>query len=228
MTKEKILIVDDELDILELVSFRLRQEGYQVCCAATGEDALQLMHSELPDLIVLDLMLPGMDGLQMTSRLKHDPLFKNIPIVMLTAKNGEADIVTGLELGADDYITKPFSPRILIARVRAILRRRSKNTNSTEPSIRIDKLQIHRGRREVYVDSRQVDLTFSEFTILEFLAQKPGWVFSRSQIIEASRVGDYPIKARSVDVQILAIRRKLGSAGEYIETVRGVGYRLRA
>ena len=227
MAKEKILIVDDEEDILELLRFNLSREGYHVISAATGEKALCIVQSEIPDLIVLDLMLPGIDGLEVTRRLKSDNEIKDIPIVMLTAKGEEADIVTGLELGADDYITKPFSPRVLVARTRAVLRRKVKETPKEDAVIRIHDLVIHPGRHEVLVSGNPIQLTFTEFGILNFLVRRPGWVFTRSQIVDAVRGDDYYVTDRSVDVQIVGLRKKLGLAGKYIETVRGVGYRFK-
>ena len=227
MVKQKILVVDDEEDILELLKFNLSREGYQVLCAVSGEQALRLVRSENPDLIMLDLMLPGIDGLEVTRRLKNDPDTKNLPIVMLTAKGEEADIVTGLELGADDYITKPFSPRVLIARIRAVLRRRIKGQTEETSVLRIHDIEIDPGRHEVLVNEKPVQLTFTEFGILDYLARRPGWVFTRFQIVEAVRGEDYPVTDRSVDVQIVGLRRKLGPAGKHIETVRGVGYRFK-
>ena len=227
MAKEKILVVDDEEDILELLRFNLSRERYQVSCALTAEKALSLVQSEAPDLIVLDLMLPGIDGLEVARQLKNDPATKNIPIVMLTAKGEEADIVTGLELGADDYITKPFSPRILLARVRAVLRRKTTVSQEKESVIRVHDLTIHPGRHEVLVDGKPVQLTFTEFGILNYLARRPGWVFTRSQIVDAVRGDDYFVTDRSVDVQIVGLRKKLGPAGKCIETVRGIGYRFK-
>ena len=227
MAKEKILVVDDEEDILELLKFNLSREGYGVLCASTGEKGLACAREDLPDVIVLDLMLPGIDGLQVTRRLKEDSETKDIPIVMLTAKGEEADIVTGLELGADDYVTKPFSPRVLIARVRAVLRRRMKSPPEEDTLLRIHDLVIHPGRREVLVDGKPVELTFTEFGILNFLVRRPGWFFTRGKIVDAVRGDDYYVTDRSVDVQIVGLRKKLGHAGKYIETVRGVGYRFR-
>lgn len=227
MANQKVLVVDDEEDILELLKFNLSREGYQVPCAASGEQALGLVRSENPDLIVLDLMLPGIDGLEVTRRLKNDPNTKNLPIVMLTAKGEEADIVTGLELGADDYITKPFSPRILVARVRAVLRRKIKEQLEETSVLRIHDLEIDPGRHEVLLNGKPVQLTFTEFGILNYMARRPGWVFTRLQIVDAVRGEDHPVTDRSVDVQIVGLRRKLGPAGKYIETVRGVGYRFK-
>ncbi|MEA1990973.1 MAG: response regulator [Thermodesulfobacteriota bacterium] len=227
MANQRVLVVDDEEDILELLKFNLSREGYQVPCAASGEQAFKLVRSESPDLIVLDLMLPGIDGLEVTRRLKNDPDTKNIPIVMLTAKGEEADIVTGLELGADDYITKPFSPRIVLARVRAILRRKIKGQLEETLVLRVHDLEIDPGRHEVLVNGKPVQLTFTEFGILNYMARRPGWVFTRFQIVEAVRGEDHPVTDRSVDVQIVGLRKKLGSAGKYVETVRGVGYRFK-
>jgi two-component system alkaline phosphatase synthesis response regulator PhoP len=227
MAKEKILVVDDEEDILELLKYNLSREGYRVSCTTSGEKTLSLVERETPDLILLDLMLPGMDGLEVARRLKDKSHAKNVPIVMLTAKGEEADIVTGLELGADDYVTKPFSPRILLARVRAVLRRKENKSQDKTSAIQIHNLAIHPGRHEVTVNGDPVRLTFTEFGILNYLARRPGWVFTRSQIVDEVRGEDYFVTDRSVDVQIVGLRRKLGSAGEYIETVRGVGYRFK-
>ena len=226
MAKERILVVDDEEDILELVRFNLAREGYDLVCTTSGEEAPEIARKKHPDLLILDLMLPGIDGLEVTKILKNDVKTKDIPIIMLTAKGEEADIVTGLELGADDYVTKPFSPRILVARVRAALRRKVKDSPEDESLVKIHSLEIHPGRREVLVDNQRVQLTFTEFAILNFLARRPGWVFTRFQIVDAVRGDDYPVTDRSVDVQIVGLRKKLGSAGKYIETVRGVGYRF--
>jgi two-component system, OmpR family, alkaline phosphatase synthesis response regulator PhoP len=227
MPKERILVVDDEEDILELVKFHLSREFYQVSGASSGEEALARCRSEKPDLLVLDLMLPGMDGLDVAKALKGDLRTRDIPIVMLTAKGEEVDIVTGLELGADDYVTKPFSPKVLVARVRATLRKRGKTPTEEDTVLQIHELMIHPGRHEVLVEGRPVQLTFSEFGILDYLARRPGWVFTRTQIVDAVRGDDYPVTDRSVDVQMVGLRKKLGSAGRHIETVRGVGYRFK-
>ena len=227
MAKEKILVVDDEEDILELVTYNLTREGYQIAGAISGEEALRKMRHETFDLVVLDLMLPGIDGLEVAKRLKSDAKTRVIPIIMLTAKGEEADVVTGLELGADDYITKPFSPRILIARVRAALRRKTMEPEDETKELFIHDLEIHPGRRSVLAAGRSIDLTFTEFQVLVTLARRPGWVYTRSQIVDAVRGDDYPVTERSVDVQIVGLRKKLGDYGKYIETVRGVGYRFR-
>jgi len=227
MAKEKILVVDDEEDILELVRYNLVREGYQVTGALSGEDALKKARTQAFDLIVLDLMLPGIDGLEVAKKLKAHDKTRNVPIVMLTAKGEEADIVTGLELGADDYITKPFSPRVLIARVRTALRRQIGSSNDDATVIYIHELEIHPGRRSVLAAGNPVDLTFTEFQVLYILARRPGWVFTRGQIVDAVRGDDYPVTDRSVDVQIVGLRKKLDAFGKYIETIRGVGYRFR-
>ena len=227
MPNERILVVEDEKDILELVRYNLARESYHVFCAASGEEALRIINSESLDLIVLDLMLPGMDGLEVTRRLKKNPRTQNIFIVMLTAKGSEADIVTGLELGADDYITKPFSPRVLLARIKAVIRRSRDEKPEDNAVIQIHNLLIHPGRREVRVDETPVPLTYTEFQVLYYLIRRPGWVFTRTQIVDAVRGDDYPVTDRSVDVQIVGLRKKLGSAGRYIDTVRGVGYRFK-
>lgn len=228
MAKERILVVDDEEDILELLKYNLNREGYKVVSASSGEKCLQKAASEKPDLIVLDLMLPGIDGLEVTKILKSDSKTLHIPIIMLTAKGEEADIVAGLELGADDYITKPFSPRILIARVRAVIRRKDKSKKDNDlETIQIHNILINPRKREILAKNKPIDLTFTEFQILYYLAKRPGWVFTRFQIVDAVRGDDYPVTDRSVDVQIVGLRKKLGLCGKYIETVRGVGYRFR-
>ncbi len=230
MANENVLVVDDERDILELVKYNLDKEGYRVTTVETGEDALSATRAKMPDLIVLDLMLPGVDGLEVCRRLKNDPTTRAIPIIMLTAKGGEADVVAGLELGASDYITKPFSPRVLTARIKAVLRR-DEEAPGTEAPLRIKQLTIHPERHQVLVCDKPVELTATEFRILLFLARRPGWVFTRQQIVDAAQgddafVNDRFVTDRSVDVHIVSLRRKLGTCGAYIETVRGVGYRL--
>jgi two-component system phosphate regulon response regulator PhoB len=233
MIQQSVLIVEDEEDIRELISYNLLKEGYQVASVALGEEALVAADARPPDLILLDLMLPGMDGLTVCHKLKNQPKTKAIPIVMLTAKGEESDIVAGLNLGADDYITKPFSPKVLLARARAVLRRAATNEQESpdgakgEGPFSIHELTIHPGRHEVLVEGAAVDLTSTEFRLLQLLARRPGWVFTRQQILDGVHGDNYAITDRAVDVQIVGLRRKLGSAGRYIETVRGVGYRFR-
>ena len=227
MLKEKILVVEDEEDILELIRYNLTREGYRVMGVVTGEDGLRATQENSYDLVVLDLMLPGLDGLEVCRKLKNDPETRELPVIMVTARGEEADVVTGLELGADDYLTKPFSPRVLVARVRAVLRRTSAPLPEEEGIIEFHDLKIYPGRHEVQVKGKPVNLTLTEYRILQFLARRPGWVFTRYQIIDAVQGEHHVVTDRSVDVQIVGLRKKLGSSGKYIETVRGVGYRLR-
>ena len=227
MAHEKIMVVDDEEDIQELVRYNLERNGHEVSCVSSGEEALEGIRSFRPDLLVLDLMLPGIDGFEVCKILKNDPKTERIPIVMLTAKGEESDIVTGLELGAEDYIVKPFSPQVLLARVRTVLRRVGREPVDEGSMIEIEELTIHPGKREVLVKGKPVELTSTEFRILHYLARRPGWVFTRQQIIDAARGDDYPVTDRSVDVHIVGLRKKLGALGKYVETVRGVGYRFR-
>jgi two-component system phosphate regulon response regulator PhoB len=227
MSAEHILVVDDEEDILELVSYNLVKAGYRVTKAVSGEEALKSARAKPPDLVLLDLMLPGVDGFEVCNTLKRDPRTANVPVVMLTARGEEPDIVAGLELGADDYITKPFSPRVMIARIRAVLRRKTKAPAEETAVIKLKDLVIHPGRHEVAARGKRIDLTSTEFRILHLLARRPGWVFTRQQIIDAARGDEYPVTDRSVDVHIVGLRKKLGALGERVETVRGVGYRYR-
>ena len=227
MAKEHILVVEDEEDIQELVRYNLAKEGYRVTQSLTGEDGVKTAKTAHPDLILLDLMLPGLDGLEVCRHLKADPKTSHTPIIMLTAKGEESDVVTGLELGADDYMTKPFSPKVLIARMRAVLRRKAKASADEEAPLKAREIVIHPGRHEVLVKGKIVNLTFTEFQLLHFLARRPGWVFTRQQIVDEIKGEDYPVTDRSVDVQVVGLRKKLGTCGEYIETVRGVGYRFK-
>jgi two-component system, OmpR family, alkaline phosphatase synthesis response regulator PhoP len=227
MGKEYILVVDDEEDIQELIRYNLAKEGYSVRCVGSGEEALESLTKELPGLIILDLMLPGLDGLDVCKALKGDSRLRAIPVIMLSARGEEADVVSGLELGAEDYVTKPFSPRVLSARIKNVLKRGRSREVETATVINIAGLSINPIRREVTIDGSPVELTFTEFSVLAFLARQPGWVFTRYQIVDAVRGGDYPVTERSVDVQIVGLRKKLGPYGKYIETVRGVGYRFK-
>ncbi len=227
MAKEKIYAVDDEEDILDLVDYVLSKEKFQIQRFATGEEVLAKLRTSKPDLLLLDLMLPGVDGLDVCKKMKNDPELSNIPIIMLTAKGEEADIVTGLELGADDYIPKPFSPKVLVARVKTVLRRKSQLVPDDYDVLIVHDIVIHPGRHEVTVSGDRIDLTYTEFKLLHFLAKRPGWVFTRYQIVDALRGEDYPVTERAVDVQVVGLRKKLGKAGNVLETVRGVGYRVR-
>ena len=227
MTRQSVLVVDDEADILELVKYNLGKNGYDVACAASGEEALDMVRKQIPDLMVLDLMLPGVDGLDVCRNIKGDDRTRHVPILMLTARGEESDIVVGLEIGADDYLTKPFSPRVLVARVRAVLRRKSVAAPGTEEILRIHEMEINPGRHEVRLHGKAVDMTRTEFRILHFLARRPGWVFTRYQIVDGSQGADALVTERSVDVHIVSLRKKLGDGGEMIQTVRGVGYKLK-
>lgn len=228
MSREQVLVVEDDEDIRELVSYNLSKAGYRVTSVVTGEEALAIIEDQPPDLVLLDLMLPGVDGLAVCQRLKKDPKTNSIPIVMLTAKGEESDIVSGLNLGADDYITKPFSPRVMIARVQAVLRRALADVGQqTSRTIAIHELVVHPRRHQVLVDGKPVELTATEFRVLALLAGSPGWVYTRKQILDGLHGGDYAITERAVDVQIVGLRKKLGTAGSYIETIRGVGYRFK-
>jgi two-component system alkaline phosphatase synthesis response regulator PhoP len=227
MSKKNILIVEDEKDIQELVHYNLTKEGYQVTLADSGEEGLKAVQSQKLDLVILDLMLPGVDGLEVCRQMKNNPATADIPIIMLTARGEESDIVAGLELGADDYATKPFSLKVLVTRVHAVLRRSKKDTPDDEDVLRFPELVIHSGRREVRVNDKTVALTFTEFGILKYLAHRPGWVFTRCQIVDAVRGDDYSVTERSVDFQIVGLRKKLMEAAVRIETVRGVGYRFK-
>ncbi|MBI5503547.1 MAG: response regulator [Deltaproteobacteria bacterium] len=227
MEQETILVVEDEEDIAELIRYNLEAAQYRVVSAASGEKGLEAARRGHPDLVLLDLMLPGMNGLEVCKALKSEAGTASIPVVMVTARGEEADIVAGLELGAEDYVTKPFSTKVLTARVKAALRRRKTRIPTDDEPIRVHDLEIHPGRHEVRAGDEEVVLTNTEFRILHFLARRPGWVFTRYQIVDGIRGENYPVTERAVDVQIVALRRKLGGFGGLIETVRGVGYRFR-
>ena len=227
LDSKNILVVEDDLDIRELISFNLQNEGHQVFEAKDGEAGIDKAREKLPDLILLDLMLPGIQGLDVCRIIKSDQETKEIPIIMVTALGQEEDIVKGLETGADDYITKPFSIKVLIARVNAVLKRSIEVGEDKSKDILINGINIKTRSREVRVNKNLInDLTFSEFQILYLLAGHPGWVFTRYQIIDKIRGDNYPVTDRSVDFQIVGLRKKLGDAGKLIKTVRGVGYRF--
>lgn len=231
MGKANILVIEDDIDIQQLVSYNLIKAGFNVTCADSGEEGLQILEQETIDLILLDLMLPGRDGMEICTMIRAKKSDMQPPIIMLTAKSEEDDIVTGLACGADDYVTKPFSPRVLIARIQTQLRKKQEKILTgqqpeTEKNIALHSMTIHSGRHEVTVNGRPIHLTTTEFTILEQLAGRPGWVFTRQQIIDHCRGYEYIITPRAVDVQIFGLRKKLGEAGSCIETVRGIGYRI--
>jgi two-component system phosphate regulon response regulator PhoB len=227
MATKSLLVVDDEQDIRELIRYTLAKEGYQVDCVGSGEDALRRARSKAPDLIVLDLMLPGVDGLEVCRRLRGDRTTAQIPIVMLTAKGEDADVVTGLELGADDYVVKPFSPRVVLARIKAVLRRREEAEREDSDSVLVrGELMIDPARHLVTVKGEPVQATALEMRILLALARRPGLVLTRYQIVDASQGEGVGVTDRSVDVHMVSLRRKLGDLAHLIETVRGVGYRF--
>lgn len=228
MEQTKIMVVEDEAPIQELLQFNLERKKYRVKVVDSGEEALAEAGRFMPDLILLDIMLPGADGLDVCKRLKADPKTARIPVIMLTALSEEADIVTGLELGADDYVTKPFSPSVLLARVKAALRRTADSQPETiDNVIQIHGISIDADRHKVELDGADLILTFTEFKVLQLMASQPGRVFTRYQIVDAVHGDDYPVTDRSVDVQIVGLRKKLGAAGRFIETVRGIGYRFK-
>ncbi len=226
MPKEKILVVDDEQDLVKLVHYHLEKEGYKVLSAFNGEDALFLIRKERPELIVLDLMLPGIDGLEICKKLKADQAFAHIAIIMLTAKGEEADIIMGLKLGADDYMTKPFSPKELVARIQAVLRR-MQSASATNDSIKIDDFVIDLSKHEVTIRNEPIPLTFTEFKLLHQLASKPGRVFTRDQLLDTVSGSESVVTGRSIDVHIASLRKKLKDFSSHIITIRGIGYKFR-
>jgi len=225
-----ILVIEDEEDIRELIHFHLFKQNYKVLLAQDGQEGLNLARENKPDLILLDLMLPKLDGMGVCSALKQSETTRDIPIIMVTAKGEENDIVKGLEMGADDYIVKPFGPKVLMARVKTALRRTENahsNENMHERELEHHGISVDQGKRKVFLKGDELSLTYSEFMILTLLMKKSGWVFTRSQIVDSVRGDNHAITDRSVDVQIVGLRKKLGEAGDLIETVRGVGYRFK-
>jgi len=229
MSKEKILIVEDEEDIQELIRYNLEKEGYKnLKVVDSGEKAIESLRTFSPDIILLDLMLPGMDGLAVCRSLKSSPESATIPVIMLTAKSEETDVIVGLEMGADDYVAKPFSNKVLLARIKSVLRRSKQNLNDDDSGIiKRGNLIMNRGKREVTLSGKSITMTFSEFEILYLLAKRPGWVFTRNQIVNEVKGDDYPVTERAIDVQIVGLRKKLKGDEDVIETVRGVGYRFK-
>ena len=221
----RILLVEDEKDLLELLRYNLEREGYEVAAATTGAAALASAKRSPPDLVLLDRMLPGMEGLEICRALKKRTETAAVPVIMLTAKGEEADVVKGLEAGADDYVTKPFSPRVLLARIQAVLRRGA--AGDGQGAVRVGGVTLDPDRHAVTADGEAVDLTATEFKLLALLLSRPGRVFTRQQIIERIHEGFAAVTDRSVDVQVVALRRKLLGRGEHVQTVRGVGYRFR-
>ena len=227
MDSKKILIVEDEFDILKLIEFNIKKEGFDVIAVSDGESAIKEVRANKPDLILLDLMLPGISGLDVCHLIQKDTELSQIPILMLTAKGEESDVVRGLEAGADDYVIKPFSVKVLLARIKALLRRDvSQDADKQKAPLVFDGLSIHAGKRIVKVDGKMIDLTYMEFQILFTLASHSNWVYTRTQLIDEIRGDNYIVTDRSIDFQVVGLRKKLGEASKYIKTVRGVGYRF--
>jgi len=231
--KQSVLIVEDERDICEMISHNLQQEGYQAVAVGSGEKALTQLESRDFDVVLLDLMLPGIDGLAVCRELRQRAETRSTPVIIISAKRDEMDVVVGLKLGADDYITKPFSPKVLLARVETVLRRvvgggvEERKAETPNASITIHDLEIHPGQHLVYSGGESIELSRTEFKVLHLLAGKPGWVFTRQQILDGLYGEKHAVTDRAVDVQVVGLRKKLGPAGKYIETVRGVGYRFK-
>jgi two-component system phosphate regulon response regulator PhoB len=226
--KAVILIIEDDEDIQELLALGFASEGWKLIPVKTGEEGLRSLKNTEVDCILLDIMLPGIDGFKTLKKIRADPKLRGIPVILTTAKGEESDIVTGLELGADDYVVKPYSPRVLTARIRTALRRREEaQENPQDPVIRRGTLILDRSRHEAFDADRRLDLSATEFALLGHFLAYPQRVFSRNQLITAMHGADYPVTDRSVDVQILSLRKKLGFSGNLIETVRGVGYRFK-
>jgi len=228
MNKPVILIIEDDPEIRELLSHSFSRESWKLLQAKTGEEGLDILKTEKVNCILLDIMLPGIDGLKVLKKIRNIENCKNIPIIMTTARSEEADIITGLELGADDYVVKPYSPKVLIARIRAGLRRQEEGVFPAAGNVlQQGKIKLDITRHTAFCGDKQLDLFATEFALLKHFLSNPEIVFSRNQIITAIRGDDYPVTERSVDVQILGLRKKLGDYQDMIETIRGIGYRLR-
>jgi len=228
MSKDVILIIEDDPDIQELLASSMSKEGWKLLQVKNGEDGLKILKSKKVNCVLLDIMLPGIDGLKVIKKIKEIEQCVNIPVIMTTAKGEESDIITGLELGADDYVVKPYSPKVLIARIRAALRRQEERDSEVNITVyQQGELKLDAARHKAFCGGKQLDLFATEFALLKHFLLNPEIVFSRNQIIAAIHGADYPVTDRSVDVQILGLRKKLGNAGDMIETIRGVGYRLK-
>jgi DNA-binding response OmpR family regulator len=227
-TRKRILVVDDEKDLVDLISYNLQRNGYEVLAAHDGAVALEIARSERPDLVILDLMLPGLDGMEVARQLRMDSATANLPVIMLTAKGEEVDVVVGLALGADDYITKPFSMKILLARLNTVLRRSETSAGPAEGGLlRAGPLVIDSAKHEARVSGEPIRLTLTEFKLLTALVSGRGRVLSRDQLMDKAMGTDVFVTDRAIDVHITSIRKKLGTASWLVHTVRGVGYRLR-
>lgn len=227
VTEEKILLIEDDPDISELVQYNLEREGFKVYASGNGESGLSQAIKLKPDLIVLDLMLPGLDGLSVCRKLRANPATAEVPIVMLTAKGEESDVVIGLEMGADDYVSKPFSPKELLARIRAVLRRQRAGGGPAEGRRIAGPVTLDPDRHEAFLRDQPLILTLAEYKLLSALTSRPGRVFTREQLLEKITGGETYVIDRNVDVHIRAIRKKLGADADFIQTVRGVGYKCR-
>lgn len=228
MPAERILIIEDDKDILELVRYNLEKAGFAVESATDGAEGLRMCRKKPPDALLLDLMLPSIDGLDICRALKKEPETKDLPILMISARGEETDVVVGLELGADDYLVKPFSPRVLLARLKAVLRRNTREEPDAEAVVHLHDFKIDPRRHEVRWKDQPLNLTPTEFSLLHLLSRRPGWVFTRQQIVDGVRGQDYAVTDRAVDVQVVGLRKKLGDAARLVETVRGIGYRMKA
>jgi two-component system phosphate regulon response regulator PhoB len=224
MAQRRIVVVEDESDLADLVALHLRREGYEVTTEEDGEAGWGRIERDVPDLVVLDLMLPGIDGFEICRRMRRSERLTRTPVLILTARGEDSDVVAGLELGADDYVTKPFSPRVLVARVRTLFRR-AEGVEAASEVVRLGDVEVDTGRHEVRVDGTLVELTGTEFGILHYLAARPGRVRTRAAILEA--IGQRSVLDRTVDVHLASLRKKLGASGALLETVRGIGYRAR-
>lgn len=227
MPAVKITIIEDEEDISHLLVYNLEKEGYSVSAYESGEQGLSAIRTNPPGLVLLDLMLPGMGGMDVCRRMKQDAATKDIPVIIISAKGEESDIVAGLELGADDYLPKPFSPKILLARIRTVLRRVTQPVAGKSEVIQVDDMRLDPGKFIASIKGAPVEITAGDFRLLHFLASHRGWVFTRYQIVDAIRGEGYVVTERAIDVQVAGLRKKLGEHGRYIQTVRGVGYRFK-
>jgi two-component system phosphate regulon response regulator PhoB len=229
MAKARLLLIEDDPDIQELLRYTLDKEGFFIEVAASAEEGLGKLRRENFDLLVLDIMLPGISGIDALRRIKADSQLDSLKIIIASARGEDPDVVLGLELGADDYVVKPWSPRVLGARIRRLLRSQieAKVPETVQGEASAGPFRIVPERHEAWCENRRVDLSATEYALLEIFVRNPGIVFSRSRVISAVRGEDYPVTDRAVDVQVLGLRKKLGLAGDWIETVRGVGYRLK-
>ena len=226
MASQSVVIVEDEQDIAQLIRFHVEREGFEAHVAMSGLEGFELVRTVKPSLILLDIMLPDLDGLEVCKRLKRAGQLANIPVIMVSARGEESDVVVGLELGAEDYVTKPFSPRVLMARIRSVLRRGAPAEADGRITVAGGALEIDPARHVARMNGEDMELTLTQFRLLYFLASRPGFVRTRDQIVSAVRGEDVVLSSRAIDVHVAALRQKLGEYADLIETVRGVGYRL--